>query len=80
MVPPLAVDPEPIIAAKVARLRWAILRAKTTTSVQATMDRAAADPTIGRRQKAELARCGRERMKTLGEAMFIKRSGRWGAR
>ena len=72
MVPPLVVDPRPIIAAKVARLRWAILRAKTTASVQATLDRVAADPTIGRREKAALARHGRERIKTLGDAMFVK--------
>ena len=72
MVPPLEVDTAPIIAAKVARLRWSILRAKTTTSVEATLDRVAADPTIGRRQKAELARHGRERIKTLGDAMFVK--------
>jgi len=76
MVPPLAVDPAPIIAAKVARLRWAILRAKTTTSVQATLDRAAADPTIGRRQKNELARHGRERIATLGDAMVVNRQRR----
>jgi hypothetical protein len=76
MVPPLAVDPRPIIEAKVARLRWAIRRAKTTTSIQATLDRAAADPTIGRRQKTELVRCGRERMRTLGDAMVVNRQRR----
>lgn len=72
MVPPLVVDPAPIIAAKVRKFWTAISRAKTCVTIQAVLAQTAADPTIGRREKAELARHGRERIKTLGDAMFVK--------
>ena len=63
--PPLAIDRVPLIAARVAKYRERIGRAKTVLTVRATLAAVQLDKDIGRKSKEELKRYGARRIEIL---------------
>lgn len=65
--PPLEIDRAPLIAARVAAIRTQIGRAKTDTTIERAMARAAADPDLDRPTVEALAKYASERLAALPE-------------
>jgi hypothetical protein len=65
--PPLAIDRAPILAARVAKYRERMGRAKTTLTVEQTLAAVQSDKDIGRKPKEELKRYGARRIGILRE-------------
>lgn len=65
--PPLAIDRAPILAARVAKYRERMGRAKTTLTVEQTLAAVQSDKDIGRKPKSELKRYGARRIGILRE-------------
>lgn len=63
--PPLAIDRAPLIAARVAKYRERIGRAKTVLTVRATLAAVQLDKDIGRKSKEEVKRYGARRIEIL---------------
>lgn len=63
--PPLAIDRAPLLAARVAKYRERIGRAKTVLTVRATLAAVQLDKDIGRKSKEELKRYGARRIEIL---------------
>jgi len=62
---PLVIDRAPLLAARVAKYRERMGRAKTTSSVRVTLAAVQIDKDIGKKAKDELKECGARRIEIL---------------